>query len=186
MLRLLYLALWKLVAITKPRLFKCIEIFTFQPKHFQVKNAYIFHISAQNIDCGYSLEPPRRGGSNKYPQFMFLSSNKKNDVKLCKPQFYYIKVGFRGGGQNFIGMFLWCRVFVCSFALILMLSVGYVLWLWLFFGIYTIWSRDCHWFFLLLLNLTYILQTTLFITALVTTTQMTIWLSRKLHMRGNN
>ena len=24
------------------------------------KNADIFHISAQNIDCGYSLEPPRR------------------------------------------------------------------------------------------------------------------------------
>ena len=31
----------------------------------------IFLISAQNIDCGYSLEPPRRGGSNEYPQFMF-------------------------------------------------------------------------------------------------------------------
>ena len=31
----------------------------------------IFHISAQNIDCGYSLEPPRRGGSNEYPQSMF-------------------------------------------------------------------------------------------------------------------
>ena len=31
----------------------------------------IFLISAQNIDCGYSLEPPRRGGSNKYPQSMF-------------------------------------------------------------------------------------------------------------------
>ena len=27
----------------------------------------IFLISAQNIDCGYSLEPPRRGGSNEYP-----------------------------------------------------------------------------------------------------------------------
>ena len=26
---------------------------------------------AQNIDCGYSLEPPRRGGSNEYPQSMF-------------------------------------------------------------------------------------------------------------------
>ena len=25
----------------------------------------------KNIDCGYSLEPPRRGGSNKYPQSMF-------------------------------------------------------------------------------------------------------------------
>ena len=31
----------------------------------------IFHISAQNIDCGYPLEPPRRGGSNEYPQSMF-------------------------------------------------------------------------------------------------------------------
>ena len=33
---------------------------------FQIKNSDIFHISAQNIDCGYSLEPPRRGGSNEY------------------------------------------------------------------------------------------------------------------------
>ena len=31
----------------------------------------IFLISAQNIDCGYSLEPPRRGGSNEYQQSMF-------------------------------------------------------------------------------------------------------------------
>ena len=31
----------------------------------------IFLISIQNIDCGYSLEPPRRGGSNEYPQSMF-------------------------------------------------------------------------------------------------------------------
>ena len=31
----------------------------------------IFLISAQNIDCGYSLEPPRRGGSNEYRQSMF-------------------------------------------------------------------------------------------------------------------
>ena len=31
----------------------------------------IFLISAQNTDCGYSLEPPRRGGSNEYPQYMF-------------------------------------------------------------------------------------------------------------------
>ena len=30
----------------------------------------IFLISAQNTDCEYSLEPPRRGGSNKYPQSM--------------------------------------------------------------------------------------------------------------------
>ena len=36
-----------------------------------MKNSDIFYISAQNIDCGYSLEPPRRGGSNEYPQSMF-------------------------------------------------------------------------------------------------------------------
>ena len=28
-------------------------------------------ISAQNIDCEYSLEPPGRGGSNEYPQSIF-------------------------------------------------------------------------------------------------------------------
>ena len=39
-------------------------------KIFRYKNSDIFHISAQNIDCGYSLEPPRRGGSNEYPQSM--------------------------------------------------------------------------------------------------------------------
>ena len=40
-------------------------------ENFQIKNSDIFHISAQNIDCGYSLELPRRGGSNEYPQSMF-------------------------------------------------------------------------------------------------------------------
>ena len=33
-----------------------------------MKNSGSFHISAQNIDCGYLLEPPRRGGSNEYLQ----------------------------------------------------------------------------------------------------------------------
>ena len=27
---------------------------------------------------------------------MFLGRNKKNNVYPCKPQFYYIKVGFKG------------------------------------------------------------------------------------------
>ena len=31
-----------------------------------------------------------------YPQSMFLSRNKKNNVYPCKPQFYCIKVGFKG------------------------------------------------------------------------------------------
>ena len=36
------------------------------------------------------------GGSNEYPQSMFLGRNKKNNVYPCKPQFYYITVGFKG------------------------------------------------------------------------------------------
>ena len=78
----------------KTRLFKYIENFTTKNWKFSDKNSDIFHISAQNTDCGYSLEPPRRGGSNEYPESMFLWRNKKNNVYPCKPQFYYIKVGF--------------------------------------------------------------------------------------------
>ena len=67
-----------------------------KPESFQIKKSNIFRISAQNIDCGYSLERPRRGGSNEYPQSMFLSRKKKNNVYPCKHQFYYIKVEFKG------------------------------------------------------------------------------------------
>ena len=47
-----------------------------KPHFYTVKLGFtgvyiIFLISAQNIDCGYSLEPPHRGGSNEYPQSMF-------------------------------------------------------------------------------------------------------------------
>ena len=73
--------------------------------NFQIKYSDIFHISAKNIHCGYSLEPPRRGGSNEYPQSMFLSRNNINNVYPCKPQFYYIKVGFK---EVNIGVFSWC------------------------------------------------------------------------------
>ena len=54
-------------------------------------------MSAQNIDCGYSLEPP-----NEYLQSMFLGRNKENNVYPCIPQFYYIKVGFKGVKIRFL------------------------------------------------------------------------------------
>ena len=82
--------------IMKTRLFKYIEIFTTKTCKFSDKNSEIFHISAQNIDCGYSSEPPHRGGSNEYSYSMFLSRNNENNVYPCKPQFYYIKWGLRG------------------------------------------------------------------------------------------
>ena len=46
-----------------------------------------FLIFAQNIDCGYTLEPPRRGGSNEYPQSMFWSKNEKNRYTPAYPSF---------------------------------------------------------------------------------------------------
>ena len=65
-----------------------LKILPVKNENFQIKKSDIFHISAQNIDCGYSLEP--QGGSNEYAQYMFLSRNKKNNMDPCKPQFYYI------------------------------------------------------------------------------------------------
>ena len=44
---------------------------------FQIKKSDSFHISAQNIDCGYAWEPPRRGDSNEYPLSMFWAEIRK-------------------------------------------------------------------------------------------------------------
>ena len=87
-----------IVPLRKHSYSNIMNILTPKNENFQIKNSDIFHVSAQNIDYGYSLEPPRprRGGSNEYPQSMFLSRNKKNNAYHCKPQFYYIKVGFKG------------------------------------------------------------------------------------------
>ena len=56
-------------------------------ENFQLKILDIFLIFAQNIDCGYTLEPPRRGGSNVYRQSMFWSKNKKNRYTPAYPSF---------------------------------------------------------------------------------------------------
>ena len=36
----------------------------------------------ENICCGYSLEAPRRGASNEYPQHIFLLRNNKKRISL--------------------------------------------------------------------------------------------------------
>ena len=56
-------------------------------ENFQIKSSDIFHISAQNIDCGYSLEPPRRGGSNDYTQSMFWAEIRKITYPPVNPSF---------------------------------------------------------------------------------------------------
>ena len=54
---------------------------------------YIFLFFAQSIDCGYTIELPRRGGSNEYPQSMFWSKSKEN---MSTPVLLY-KSGVQGG-----------------------------------------------------------------------------------------
>ena len=72
----------KLVHAIYRDFFSTVKIENFIRKKFD-----IFLIFAQNIDCGYTLEPPRRGGSNEYPQSMFLSKNKKNRYTPANPSF---------------------------------------------------------------------------------------------------
>ena len=45
-----------------------------------MKKSGIYHISAQNIDCGYLLQPPHREGSNEYLKPMSLIGNKKKII----------------------------------------------------------------------------------------------------------
>ena len=54
-----------------------------------------FLIFAQNIDCGYTLEPPRRGGSNEYPQSVFWIKIRKIGLPLHTSVLLY-KVEFMG------------------------------------------------------------------------------------------
>ena len=108
-----------LVTLRKHAYSNILKMLPPKTENFQIKNSDIFHISAQNIDCGYLLEPPLQGdsnvypqsmcgyllelpwqgGSNMYPQSMFLSRNKKNNEYPCKPQFYCIKAGFKVGSK---------------------------------------------------------------------------------------
>ena len=52
-----------------------------------MKNSGSFHISAQNIDCGYLLELPWWGGSNEYPQSMFWAEIRNLMYTPVNPSF---------------------------------------------------------------------------------------------------
>ena len=61
--------------------------------NFQMKNCDIFLIFVQNIDRGYTLEPPQALMSTH--NLCFRAKVRKN-VYPSKPLFYYIKVGCKG------------------------------------------------------------------------------------------
>ena len=86
----------KIQTLRKHAYSKILKILPPKNENFQIKNSDVFHISAQNMDCGYSLEPPHWGGSNEYPQSMFWAELRKKKYTPVNPSFYYIKVGFKG------------------------------------------------------------------------------------------
>ena len=51
----------------------------------------VFLFALKNIDCEYALEPPRRGGSNAYPQSMYWAKIQK------KIRIFYQKMFIFGG-----------------------------------------------------------------------------------------
>ena len=71
--------------ITKTRLYNFDPL---KPHFYIVKlgstGVYIiFLISAKIIDCGYSLEPPRKGGSNEYTESMFYCRYSLEPPRRC-------------------------------------------------------------------------------------------------------
>ena len=78
-------------------------IYNFDPlkSHFYIVKlrftgvCIIVLISAQNIDCMYLLEPPRRGGSNEYPQSIFWTEIwKKKYLNFLSENFHFLVVKF--------------------------------------------------------------------------------------------
>ena len=53
----------------------------------------IFLFLLKNIDCGYSLEPPRRGGSNEYHNLCFEQKYEKYQSFLSE-NFQFLEVKF--------------------------------------------------------------------------------------------
>ena len=86
-----------LFSITKTHLLKYIEHVTPKKGKFSEKKIWHFSYFCSNIDCGYSLEPPRRGGSNEYPQSMFfLAEIRKIIYTPVNPSFTISKWDLRG------------------------------------------------------------------------------------------
>ena len=78
----------------------CIIIATDKALFFIRKMLISFLFVNKNICCGYSLEAPRRGASNVYPQHMFSWRNKKNIMQiphlicsyvLCRIMTYFLQ-----------------------------------------------------------------------------------------------
>ena len=78
-----------ILGITETRLYSFDPL---KPRFYTEKMGFtgytVIFFSAKNIDCGYSLESPRRGGSNLYQHYMFWAEIWK------LPKFFIWKLSF--------------------------------------------------------------------------------------------
>ena len=72
----------------------CLYNFDPHKPHWGLQGYTLFFLFLlKNIDCAYSLEPPRRGGSNEYPQSMFWTEIWKiSEFFIWKFQFFGGKI----------------------------------------------------------------------------------------------
>ena len=87
--------------------YQIFQILQPEKENFLIKKSDIFHIPAQNIDWWYLLEPPHWGGSNEYPQSMFLSQIWKKVYTPIDPVLLY-KSGV-WEDQNCVDVFSWWK-----------------------------------------------------------------------------
>ena len=59
----------------------------FHKQKLRILLLLLFNIFALKINCGYTLEPPRRGGSNEYTQSMFWNKIRKIGIPMLTPGF---------------------------------------------------------------------------------------------------
>ena len=91
---------WTIRIYSKKHTKKCLYNFDPLKPHFYIvklgfTGVYIsFLISSQNMDGEYSLQPPRRGGSNEYPQYMFWAENMENIIFFLSEIFHFLVVKF--------------------------------------------------------------------------------------------
>ena len=111
------------LSIMKTSLFKYTDFYIQKKLKFSDKNSDIFHISAEKHRLWYSLELPRRGSSNEYPQSMFSAELRKIMYTPVNSSFTLLKKTRKKKkkqkkkktkkkknvqvGKNYIDMFSW-------------------------------------------------------------------------------
>ena len=112
---------------------------TLPPKNekFQMKNSDMFHISAQNIDCEYSLEPPRRGGSNEYHNLCFWAEIRKIMYTPVNPSFTIWKWGWRGSKLYRFVFVMYAKKWLWQNCNIHFQSLKYTIFVYIFSQIYS-------------------------------------------------